>query len=722
MPKREIMAEAGKEIWRKTDFLKPFKDLSLRLSGAYHVSDDIYSQHASLLRLEEGASLNKQIEFLNHIDYDPNKAEEILTNFAKTHPSNKFSYGDTPINLGVDIGLNELLRLKPESRASGRGATIAVLAQRAARFESLLSPDGIPDVYAVAQGQTRRALKIVEEAAFLAYDWNPSWGSLTVDNALNQAKSILTKRKLVKGGLVVAYALAACSGGGGIIPTAVESPMVSPPAMTETAPASTILREQVMDLSLAGDFSTASPDVSNPASADELLGAVQALFKESFPNADASKASVSYVHVADAKTGQSWEIAITSPYATIKNSDQELALIAFRPDGGPVETAHIIFTPNDVINGITTTTYRIVTVEGNKIIPGNIVFGFAESMDGNTLVYVANPDDQTKFIVLHVGIPFKEMTFPQMLGLFQSAQASNNQFDIFPVSTAVPTPIVSSTETVVPTTTPLPSDTPTPIETATVTPIPFESGPSLEFSPLFPAEWSREWNGQVSGMDIPIIIGLSSGVVHDKIHTPPDSITGVWMTQEGANAVADAFLRAAHYRYTKIMGNTVTYEQYLDLLKQPTGGEVLLLITDNTGVRREAWINPREGFSMLMTDKIDSKYGVKWSPSSYSFYGVDGQGRLLYSSDYFLQYSLVKESLTLGVPTQDYTFFSQYLGGVTTIGFVPDACMTKGNAWNMCGTLEFPPEGNDWWQILTNKENEMLANGKLNLFWGLEKP
>ena len=628
----------------------------------------------------------------------------------------------------MDIGVNELLRLKPESRASSRGATIAVLAQRAARFESLLSPDGIPDVYAAAQGQTGRAVKIVEEAALLASDWNPNWGDLTVDNALKQAKSILTKQKLFKGGLVVAYALAACSGGGGIIPTAVESPMVTPPAMTEIVPASSILREVVMDLSLAGDFSTASPDVNNPASADELLGAVQALFKESFPNADASKASVSYVHVADAKTGQSWEMAITSPYATIKNSDQELALIAFRPNGGPVETAHIIFTPNDVINGITTTTYRIVTVEGNQIIPGNIVFGFAESMDGNTMVYVVDPDDQTKFIVLHVGIPYSEMTFPEMLGLFQSAQAAQDQLDTFPISTAVPTPIVSSTETVVPTTTPLPSetpkpsDTPAPIETATATPIPFENGPSLEFSPLFPAEWSKEFTGQVSGMDIPIIIGLSSGVVHDKIHTPPDSITGVWMTQEGTNAVADAFLRAAHYRYTKIMGNTVTYEQYLELLKQPTGGEVLLLITDNTGVRREAWINPREGFSMLMTDKIDPKYGVKWSPSSYAFYGVDGQGRLLFSSDYFTQYSFVKEYLTLGVPTQDYTFFYQYLASVTSIGFVPDACMTKGNAWNTCGALVSPPERNDWWQILTNKENEMLANGKLNLFWGLEKP
>ena len=52
------------EAWQNTHFLQAFKDLSSELAGAYHVSDDIYSQKASLLRLDEGASLNKKIEFL----------------------------------------------------------------------------------------------------------------------------------------------------------------------------------------------------------------------------------------------------------------------------------------------------------------------------------------------------------------------------------------------------------------------------------------------------------------------------------------------------------------------------------------------------------------------------------------------------------------------------------------------------------------------------------
>jgi hypothetical protein len=133
---------------------------------------------------------------------------------------------------------------------------------------------------------------------------------------------------------------------------------------------------------------------------------------------------------------------------------------------------------------------------------------------------------------------------------------------------------VPAPATATPTLTLTPTRTPTLTPTATITPpptpeptqIPLESGPSREFSPLLPAEWHKEWTGSVAGMDIPIIIGLANSVVHDG-KTP---ISEVWMTQEGTDAVADAFLRAAHYRYTVIMGNSATWEEYLEILKQPS--------------------------------------------------------------------------------------------------------------------------------------------------------
>jgi hypothetical protein len=259
-------------------------------------------------------------------------------------------------------------------------------------------------------------------------------------------------------------------------------------------------------------------------------------------------------------------------------------------------------------------------------------------------------------------------------------------------------------------------------------PVTFESGPSLEFSPLFPAEWHKEFTGQVEGMDVPIIIGLSTGAKHDTIHNPPMSLAGVWMTQEGTNAVADAFLRAAHYRYTKVMGNDVTYEEYLDILKnQPHGGEVNLLITDNElgidgkHVRREALIDPRQGFSMLITDKIDLKFGVKMSPAGSVFFGVDGNGRLLFASDNFSHFDLSKERIYLGTQIQDEAFVFNNFSILLHFASVENRCMISGNSWNACGQGVSPPENLGWWQAYVELTKKMEANGKWENSWGLVK-
>lgn len=212
LEKAEItFSDHGREAWKNIGFAEAFRDLSKSLAGAYHVSDNIYSQTASSLRLEQGTSINRAKEFLNHVDYNPNKAEDIVKDFAKTHKPTKVYLGrDVPINLGVTIGSDELLSLGPESTASGRSSTIAALAQRAARLESLLTPEGIPEAYATAQGQVGRALKVVEKAALLAYDWNTNWGRLNVETVLDHAKSVLTKQKITKAGLVIALSLAGC--------------------------------------------------------------------------------------------------------------------------------------------------------------------------------------------------------------------------------------------------------------------------------------------------------------------------------------------------------------------------------------------------------------------------------------------------------------------------------------------------------------------------------
>lgn len=256
-------------------------------------------------------------------------------------------------------------------------------------------------------------------------------------------------------------------------------------------------------------------------------------------------------------------------------------------------------------------------------------------------------------------------------------------------------------------------------------PLTYESGASLEFSPLFgEIPWHKEWVGKVQGLDIPVIIGISQDV-----YDSTSQIKGVWMTQGGADSVADAFLREAHYRYTKVMGNSVTYEEYLNILKsQPRGGEVNLLITDNEldadgqVVRREALIDPRQGFSLLLADKIDPKMGVVLGRKLNVFFGVDGQGRLLAApGDSLGFYRDNQHDFRYGMNFQDYDFI---WGSFVKVGNFADAinkCIANGNVMSQCGESRAPVEMKEWWQLEFSKGISMLDNGYFTSPWGLEK-
>lgn len=255
-----------------------------------------------------------------------------------------------------------------------------------------------------------------------------------------------------------------------------------------------------------------------------------------------------------------------------------------------------------------------------------------------------------------------------------------------------------------------------------------ESGAPLEFSPLLPAVWSKEWTGKVGDLEIPIIIGLAEGVYND-ITPPITSIKGVWMTQEGADAVADAFLRAAHYRYTKLMGNEISYEGYLEILKnEPHGGEVNLLITDNEldangkAVRREALIDPRQGFSTIMTDKIDQEIGVKRDRINSVFFGVDGQGRLLMASDFFSHFDFTQKALVNKILINDYILVASTFNPIQDFAFLENKCMINGNSNANCGEpTYYPAQETGIFRILINKQELMVANSSFFIPWGIEK-
>jgi hypothetical protein len=272
------------------DFKESFHDLSKDLSKAYSVSPEIYSQKESISRFENDISVNTAKEFLNHVEYNPDKAEDVIKDFAKTHKPIRFYSGkDTPVNIGVNIGSDELLSLGPDSKANGRSRTIAALAQRAARLESLLSPNGIPEVYTGAQSQTKKALKLVEKAANLAYDWHPGWGVLNTDNALNEAKGQVTRKKVAQGAMVGVMALAGCYMPVTAIPTSTVSREANTPAVTEVVPAITETLAPITEptqTETAVPTETATPEVVLTLTSEEFLAKTDEELKNLAPVPD----------------------------------------------------------------------------------------------------------------------------------------------------------------------------------------------------------------------------------------------------------------------------------------------------------------------------------------------------------------------------------------------------------------------------------------------------
>jgi hypothetical protein len=136
--------------------------------------------------------------------------------------------------------------------------------------------------------------------------------------------------------------------------------------------------------------------------------------------------------------------------------------------------------------------------------------------------------------------------------------------------------------------------------------------------------------------------------------------------------------------------------------------------------RREAMIDPRQGFSLLMTDKIDSKIGVKYNNEYSAFFGVDGQGRLL-SADHFFSKFDFRETIVKGVSITNLHFINNSLAPISIFGYLENRCMTSGNSLP-CGHIKYPPEAEDWWQLKSNKMDEMIASGNIKPDFGLVRP
>ena len=210
----------GKEAVRIVDFASDFRGLSRALAGAYGIDPDIYSQKASLERSRTFSAvgggyrnLNSATEFLRFVNQDSDSQRRIVDAWSSEHHTSQphLAMG-RPVLLG-DVSLDSLSleRRDPDSNPHGRIPTIETLLKRAARLEALDVDTAVPPVYATARGEVAGGLRLLREAAKIAYDWNESRNALTPELALERARHKLGTAWLKRGVLVGALALAGCS-------------------------------------------------------------------------------------------------------------------------------------------------------------------------------------------------------------------------------------------------------------------------------------------------------------------------------------------------------------------------------------------------------------------------------------------------------------------------------------------------------------------------------
>ncbi len=147
-----------------------------------------------------------------------------------------------------------------------------------------------------------------------------------------------------------------------------------------------------------------------------------------------------------------------------------------------------------------------------------------------------------------------------------------------------------------------------------------ESEPYLK---PYEAAWVKEFTGESDGIEVSFTLALSDHVINDPYYPVED----IQMTQDGANAAINAWLKACYYRY-----GYGTYEEYIELLEHPEGGEILLTVLiqneDGEWIPEYRYLDPRSGFSTLVAPEYDEMPIILHSKKSYlhESYRVDERG------------------------------------------------------------------------------------------------
>ena len=150
------------------------------------------------------------------------------------------------------------------------------------------------------------------------------------------------------------------------------------------------------------------------------------------------------------------------------------------------------------------------------------------------------------------------------------------------------------------------------------------------FSERYPASFTDEFvfHDPESGLDIPIGIGLTGDL----------PVRAVYLTDLGKEYLGRSWLAACYYRYREIMGHKdVTYEQYLELVKQGQGQVEMWYHDELSGQRQIALVDPRSGISVVTT--LNPNLPLRQSPSNaqykyHKYLSMNSDGQVIVVAEY----------------------------------------------------------------------------------------
>jgi hypothetical protein len=152
---------------------------------------------------------------------------------------------------------------------------------------------------------------------------------------------------------------------------------------------------------------------------------------------------------------------------------------------------------------------------------------------------------------------------------------------------------------------------------------------SERYSPSFTAEYT--YHDEESGLVIPIAIGITDDL----------PIKSLELTDLGVEVMGKMWLASCYYRYTEIMGNDVSMEEYGELVKQGKG-QVEIWYSDEATSKnkpvdklartsKKTLIDPRSGPSITLTGRKDLPL-VDTPMARYpwhNYFSANNQGRAI---------------------------------------------------------------------------------------------